>query len=360
MHKNSRKKRREPAPFDPSQARYAGIDYHKQTMTICIGDENGEILLVETISSDEKAVVDFFGKFRGLICVVETCRGYEWLVELLRSRLGFTVYVCDAGATKAFLRRTRSKSDRVDSTSLMELLAKDFLPVCYQPTREERGLRDLVRWRCRLVKMQTQTKLRIHAMLDKENRGRSRKDLFNKKGMEYLRTVRLDALYGREIMDDNLTMLDEIGIKLERLNKKIEALAEESSDAQLLMTIPGVGALSAILLLAEIGDVTRFSKANQVVKYVGLCPSTYQSSDRRTTGGITKQGSPLVRWILIQDAWIAIRTSIEMRRRYADLVKRCGKKKAAVAIARRILEIAFHVLREKKPYDSRLQGSKGS
>lgn len=335
-------------------ARFAGIDYHKLFVMVSIGDEDGNVLIRQRLATNEEELHRYFSQFQNLICVVESCRGYEWFVEFLRTELRFEVYVCSPVAIKAFLSKTRSKCDRLDSDSLMELLAKDFLPLCYVPTAAERELREMLRWRCQLVRTETRVKLRIQSLLDKENKGKQR-NLFARKGRLYLENVELLNTTRREIMDEQLQLLTAYENIRKQYDKKVEKLAQ-TEDAIRLKTTPGIGDLSALLLIAEIGDISRFAKAKQLVKYVGLNPAVYESGKTRRTGGITKQGPSILRWILIQDAWVAIRESAEMRMRYNKLLKRCGRKKAIVAIARRLLEIVFHILKNKSVYDARLQG----
>jgi transposase len=354
MRKNSRK----PAileiadPIDRSV--FAGIDYHKTFIMVSIGDKDGEVLLRKRIYTIKEELLKFFRQFKQLVCVVESCRGYEWFVDFLKDELGFEVYVCSPAAIKAFLNRTRTKCDRIDSDSLMELLAKDFLPLCYVPTADERELREMLRWRCQLLRSETRAKLRIHALLDKENKGTQNTDLFTIKGREYLRSVELLNETRRKILDEQLDLLERFEEIRQEYDRQISRLAK-TEEAMRLKTTPGIADLSALLLIAELGDINRFRRAKQVVKYVGLCPSVYESGSTRHTGKITKQGPSILRWILIQNAWAAVNSSAEMRERFNALLKRCGKKKAIVAIARRLLEIVFHILKNKVTYDARLQ-----
>ena len=126
---------------------------------------------------------------------------------------------------------------------------------------------------------------------------------------------------------------------------------KNNPDAQLLKTIPGIGDLSALTLLAELGDIRRFKRAEQVACYLGLVPREASSGGRRKLGSITKQGNSLVRWLLIQDAWQAIRYDHDLRLFFGRICIRRGRKIAIVAVARRLSEIAFNVLRHKNPYD---------
>lgn len=122
------------------------------------------------------------------------------------------------------------------------------------------------------------------------------------------------------------------------------------------MTIPGIGDFSALLILAELGTISRFSRSAQVVNFAGLVPTLRQSASSSFTGPITKQGPPILRWILVQDAWQAIRSCSQLRYFFLSVSRRCGRHGAIVATARKLLEIAYRVLKDQKPFDAQLVG----
>jgi Transposase and inactivated derivatives len=153
----------------PCVVTYAGIDYHKKFSVVTLGDATGLTLCTQRVPNEEVAIRLFFKDYPNIQCAVESCRGYEWFVDLLKE-LGLTVHLANP-YDLALIARSRSKSDKVDSKILMELLAMGFLPKCYQPTAEERSLRERLRWRYHLVRNATRIKLRVHALVDKENLG---------------------------------------------------------------------------------------------------------------------------------------------------------------------------------------------
>jgi transposase len=184
--------------------------------------------------------------------------------------------------------------------------------------------------------------------MDKENKGRkigSRKQRKSARQDGQLVPDRQERL--RRSLEVVEYFEDRLGIE----DRELEAIASKNPDVALLKTIPGVGDVSALMLLAELGDISRFKNARRVGAYFGLVPRLYASSDTRRLGPITKQGSGLMRRILVQDAWMAIKRSTAFRQKYNSILKRRGKKVAAVAIARMIAEIAFRILKEKTPFD---------
>jgi transposase len=334
---------------DKTKAKYAGIDFHKKTSVVAIGDKHGKLVDQVTLINENAIVERYFKEFVGLECVIESCRGYEWLIELLEE-LGHTVHMGDSRSIK-LIAQTRCKTDKIDSKLLMELLAKDYLPKCYQPTAQERVLRELVRHRAQLVRTAVKHKLRIHAHLDKEN-----KSIFNPfslRGREKLRDV--DLTPGRrEQVDDEIEIIDYLELKVAEQDAKIKYIARTNPDVALLKTMPGFDVLTSIAFLAEVGDISRFRKADQVAAFLGLVPRVYSSGNTRRNGRITKCGSKLMRWMLVQSAWSAIRVSPNLRQCFSTISRRKGQKVAIVAVARKLATIGFHILKEKVEYKEAL------
>jgi len=331
-----------------NQAVYAGIDYHKLGSVVTLGDKAGSVLLQEKLVNDENIIRKFFLRHGPLSCAIENCRGNEWFVELLKT-CGCSVKVSNTYAVRLIADSTK-KNDKIDSRLLMELLAKDYLPTCYQPSQEERSLRERLRWRTQLMRTRTKYKNIAHALMDKENKGakigsaKSRKELAGNKHLSEQRQVRLKR---------NLKVIDYFEEKVCSEDQELLMLAKKNPDIERLKTIPGVGDLSALMIIAEFGDVNRFKKAGNISGYLGLVPRLYASSDVRRLGSITKQGSGAMRRILVQDAWMAIKTSEAFKKRYNTIMRRRGKKVAIVAIARMIAETAFCLLRDKTEFDEK-------
>lgn len=236
----------------------------------------------------------------------------------------------------------------------MELVPRNYLPECYQPTESERLLRERLRFRTKLMRSRTQYKNVAHALMDKENKGRaiatkkSRKNAYKEGNLHPEQQERLQT---------TLEIIDYLDRLVQRQDKDLIAIAQENEQVQRLKTIPGVGTLSALLLVAEFGDISRFKRAKNVSSYLGLVPRLYASSDVSRMGRITKQGSGLVRRILVQDAWMAINRSLVFRNRYNNILKRRGrrgKRVAIVAIARMIAEVAYRLLRDQAEFKEKL------
>jgi len=199
------------------------------------------------------------------------------------------------------------------------------------------------------VKVQTGIKNKIHTILAKNNISHDYSDLFGKAGMAFLHSLPLSENY-KIALKEYLSVLDTIRGEIKGASRKVQQLAEEDRDTMLLMTIPGVGYYSALLIKSEIGDVKRFPSAKQPCSYAGLVPSTHVSGNTCYHGHITKQGSRWLRWILIEAAIHAVKRRGVLRRFYHKVARGKGGQIAKVATARKLLEWIYHILKDGKTF----------
>lgn len=328
-------KRRSPAELE-SVPTFMGIDYHKRFSAITLGDQNGKVLLQTTVYHEETKVRAFFAQYKHLHCVVESCRGYEWLVTMLQE-LGHDVQMGDSRSIK-LIAQSRCKTDRIDSQILMELLAKGYLPASYLPTKLEREYREILRHRTQMVRTVVKHKLRVHAILDKENKGITYP--FTLKGRRAINKLKLrpvpDAL-----LSDELEVIDYIDEQIARSDRRVRYAAKNNPGVALLNTIPGFDSLSSLMFIAEAGDISRFANADQLASYTGLAPRVYASGGHARTGRITKQGPKHLRWILVQSAWAAIKASPNLHRIFCIVSK---KEKCKACNCRRCTQISDYCI----------------
>jgi len=347
MPSSTTSKKRQTRLATGANAVFAGIDYHKKFSVITLGDADGKVLEQIKLPNEEKKLRQFFLRHAQVVCAIESCRGYEWYLKLLAD-LGLTVHVANTYAVR-LIADSRCKTDKIDSRILMELLAKGFLPTCYQPTQAERQLRERLKWRVSIVRSRTKYKNKAHAVMDKENKP-GNLDSRKARRIAKHRDDQL-SLPRQYLLDQNIDVVEYFDRKVKAEDAWIEEVAANSPDAQRLKSIPGIGDMAALMLIAEFGDVSRFKKAKNASAYLGLVPRVYATSDTRRIGRITKTGSGILRWLLVQDAWGAIRTCSAFRIRYNRIMKRRGKHIAIVAIARMLAEIAYRVLRDQTSFD---------
>jgi len=273
---------------------------------------------------------------------LEATYGWYWAADLL-AECGARVHLAHPLAIKAFENR-RVKNDRIDATLLAELLRMGRLPEAWIAPVPLRELRELVRYRHKLVDLRSGLKSQVHAVLAKEGVRVPMTDLFGLAGTRLLDRLELgDAYLVRvESLRDLIINLDN---EIQMLDRRIHERVGANPSYRAVQQIPGVGPVIGAVFVAELGDVTRFRHANQVASWAGLTPRHRESDTKIRRGRITKQGSRLVRWAAIEAAR-APRSHSWLKTHYHHLAERRGKNIAAVAIARKIVTLAFYALRD--------------
>jgi transposase len=326
---------------------YTGLDLHRSFSYITTVNDRGKIIGQKKLPSNRE-VVEFLKEFDETMEVaIEATPSWYWLYDRLEEE-GFEVKLSHPLKTKA-IAYAKVKTDKVDSATLAHLLRSDLLPLSYVPEKPVRLNRELLRYRASLVKIQTEVKNKIHSLLAKNNVSHGYSDLFGKEGMAFLGSLSLPENY-KIALEGYLSVLDTVRQEIKVASRRVQRLAEEDRDAMLLMTVPGVGYYSALLIKSEIGDVKRFPSAKQLCSYAGLVPSTYASGNTCYHGHITKQGSRWLRWILIEAAIHAVKRPGPLRRFYYKVERKRGGKVAKVATARKLLEWMYHMMRDGKTF----------
>jgi transposase len=326
---------------------YTGLDLHRSFSYITTMNDKGEIVGQKKLPSNGE-IAEFLKEFDDTMEVaIEASPSWYWLYDNLEGE-GFDVKLSHPLKTKA-IASAKVKTDKVDSVTLAHLLRSALLPLSYVPEKPVRLNRELLRYRASLVKVQTGLKNKIHTVLAKNNVSHDYTDLFGREGMAFLHSLSLPENY-KIALKGYLTVLENVRGEIKLASRKVQQLAEEDQGAVLLMTIPGVGYYSALMIKSEMGDVKRFPSAKQLCSYAGLVPSTYASGNTSYHGHITKQGSRWLRWILIEAAIHAVKRPGPLRRFYFKIERKKGGKVAKVATARKLLEWIYHMMRDNKSF----------
>jgi len=225
--------------------------------------------------------------------------GNMWIVMYESLEKKFDVSLANPIKTKA-IAEAKIKHDKLDATVLADLARVDLVATCYVPDKDTREVRDLICHRIDLVHKRTQTKNQIHNMLDKYCI-RYNGVLFSKNGVQWLKSQKLNRI-DSQILDSHLSQIDMINNLIQKTNDEIAKLAVDDKQVELLLGFCGIDYYSAMLLLYEIGDITRFSNPKKLVSWVGLTPSLYQSGNTTYNGRITKRGNNRIRWCLTEAA----------------------------------------------------------
>lgn len=326
-----------------------GIDLHKRVSQVAMLDrETGEVSQHRLDNQDMEAWEELFGPLRGQAEVAfEATGNWMWLADVLEE-LGCEVHLAHPQGVR-LIAESRNKNDKVDAEVLMKLLGGGLLPESYLAPLEVRHQRQLLRLRTGLVRMRTEVKNRLHALLAQHNLVCPHSDLFGKAGLEYLRQVELPEASAR-CRGVWLGVLEGLDKQIKQTERWLYQHLEEDPRAARLQTLSGVGKLTAYLLLAEIGSIERFSRPEKLASYAGLCPSTRASGDKVHHGRVSPAGRSYLKWALVEAAQTAVRCDPYFASVYTRLARHKGHGKAIVAVARKMAEIVWRMLKEEREY----------
>ena len=312
-----------------------GCDYHPSFQQIAFVDtETGELQerRLQHREEAEKFYRDLAAEGMKVRVGMEASGHARWFERLL-AELQVELWIGDATVIRA-KRGRKPKTDRQDAQHMLKLMLKDDFPKIWVPSWENRDLRQLLWHRHRMVQARTRMMNQLQAVALNEGL-RYKKRLWREHGREQLESFRL-APWASRRRQDLLELLDRLNPTITELSQAIEQEAEKFPEARWLMTHPGVGPLTALAFVLIIGRADRFQCGKQIASYLGLVPLEDSSGNRRRLGHITKQGSSMLRFLMVEAAQVTVRSLPEWRSKYFHLMMRRGRKIAKVAMARRL------------------------
>lgn len=339
--------------LEPDEAIFIGIDLHKRTWHVTIRTTDVELFCGSIPGSWDhlRKLLDRYPR-SNQIAVYEAGYFGFWLHDkLVKHGVKCTV---TPPSLIPIEYGNRVKTDRRDSRKLAHFLAKDLLKQIYVPTVRERYHRQVIRRRRQLigdrVRVQNRIKaeLRLNGLNLPEPSGKWTKIYFAN-----LCRIKFPDRWMQESFNRLLEQYEFLDNQITKQTQLLKELAEKNlykERVNILLTIPGVGIVSAMELLLELQDMKRFRRADQLAAYVGLTPSQYSSADKIRMGRITCIGKNSLRAILVQAAWCLIRKDGVMRERYEKIKARSGGKRSIIAIARQLLIRMRRILLDKTPY----------
>ena len=320
---------------------YVGIDVHRKRSQVAVVDGKGEVLANRNVPHGAEPILKVIGGLPpGTPAAFEAAYGTSWLVQLLED-YGFAPHLVHPSRCKA-IASARLKNDKVDAAILAQLLRADLLPEAWIAPPAIRQLRALLRHRVALVRLRTRLRNRIHAIVADYGYDRPAGEYWSGPGRAWLASLQLPAV-SRELVEDDLGLIGALQDRIDRLDWGIRQRARSDPRVKVLTQLPGVGPFTALVILAEVGDISRFASARKLASWAGLTP-TVRGSDRVAHyGHISKQGSVWLRWVLCEAAQTAKR-SPEFAGTFQRIAQRRGKKIATTAIARKLATRAWHLL----------------
>lgn len=327
---------------------HIGVDVHKKSLQICVLNEDGERVQNLRLDNTKESVTGYFGSIKEPAAVaLEATHNWGMLYDLF-CELGMDAHVCHSREAK-LIGLARVKTDRIDAYKLARLQWSGMLPEAYVPDGACRELRELVRARASLTKLSTQLKNQVQAILKRNWVSCPYSDTFGKAGKEYLRGLKLKESY-QLVIASKLTLLERIEYEKKLLEAEVKRRAHGDLRAMLLTTIPGVAEYTALVILSEIGDISRLYGLESLVKFAGFHPGESSSGDSTRRGRITKEGSVWLRWILVEAAQNTVRQEGKIRDLYLRVLEKKGHNKAIVAAAREMLVSIYFMLKRMEPY----------
>ena len=320
-----------------------GLDQHRAQITAeWIDTATGEIARARVAPAHREPVRRFVARFEGreLEVALEATTGWRFVVEELQAA-GARVHLAEPAETSALRgNKKRPKTDRADARHLRELLMIGKLPECWIPPEHLLDLRARVRLRHTLVDDRGEWQQRIRAVLYHHGiRHRRELVLLTAEGRAWLEQAPLPET-AREQITVGLRMIDALDPQLPPI-ATLRAYARRQTGCKALMAHYGIGELTSVAILAELGDCRRFTSSRHAVRYVGLDITVYQSDQRRSPGRLSRQGPPTLRWALYEAAMVASRAGSPDRDYYLQAAERLGHKRACLAIARKLLKRSY-------------------
>jgi len=329
------------AAYDGRQI--VGIDLHRRRSVIVRMSQAGEKLETVRIDNDPVALgLEIAKAGESPEVVLEATYGWYWAADVLAAA-GASVHLAHPLGVKGFAYR-RVKNDARDAADLADLLRMGRLPEAWIAPPAVRELRELVRHRAKLVALRSGLKASVHAVLAKQGLHIPVSDLFGVGGRVLLAGAPLDGAF-RGRVDSLCRLIDAVDFEIDAVARPVKARLVGHHGFTAIQAIPGIGPVLAAVFVAEIGQVGRFTRPEQLASWAGLTPRHRESDTTIHRGRITKQGATLVRWAAVEAAqgarnagWLTTtRTRIGERR---------GRNIATVAVARKLLTLVFYGLRD--------------
>jgi transposase len=324
---------------------FVGLDVHRKTVTATALDATGRQLSQERFGASDLELIAYLDRLPGSKHVaLEACSVWEHFYDAAEST-GATVTLTNPFKTRLIAEAT-IKTDKVDSKALARLLRLDALPTSFAPPPELRVLRSLVRERVFYRRKATQVMSHTYSVLLRRGIAYEDRILVHRRKRESLRELQIDEV------DRGLDTLSALEAMCKLLDRRIHESWTSSEEAQLLTTIPGVGELTAIALVAYLCPIARFPTAHQLSSYVGLAPTTHQSGEFAYHGRLKKDSVALLRWLLVEASWThrhrcprstASRVALRVGRRR-------GQGIGTIAGAHSLLKIIHAMLKQREPF----------
>lgn len=326
------------------------MDIHKAFTVAVAKDRDGNLIAKEKFDNSKSNFEAFLKDFvpEETKIVIESTSVWEYIYDMLEG-MKYEVVLANPVKTRA-IAEARIKTDSIDADTLCDLLRADLIAESYIPPKEIRNLRNIMRQRKTIVKMQTQIKNRVHGVLLMNGITLPYEEL-GKRAMEWI-IEEINAISIKSVLVSYINLIEHYEFELKKLDEKIKEIALKNSQAMLLTSIHGIAEIRAMEIITEIGDINRFESAKKLCSYSGLIPGIKQSGTKLRFGRLVKQSNRTLKNAFIQTSWILIRPKEgnKFRELYLKLSKKKGKQKAICAVARKLCCVVYAMLTNNQTF----------
>jgi transposase len=331
---------------------YIGMDIHKQFTVAVVKDKEGKELGNEKFDNSQENFKKFLSSYapEETSIVMESTSMWEPIYDIIQE-MKYPVKLANPVKTRA-IAEARIKTDKVDASTLSDLLRANLVAESYIPPMEVRMLRDVIRARKSLVQGKVKIKNKIQAIITKTGLKLPYKSLCKSSMAWIVEEIETKHFNMKSVTASYINMLEHYNFEIEKIDEKLAEIALKDNRVQLLKTIPGIGNIIAITIIAEIGDINRFESSKKLCSYAGLVPGIRQSANTLRFGRLIKQSDKDLKTCLIEASWVLVRTKEASKFKwfYGNLSKKKGKQKAICAIARKLCCVVYAMLKKNQTF----------
>ncbi len=331
---------------------YLGIDLHKRFAYWHLSTQEGDILWEGKVPTDKEATEKALTKCgiapEAIVSAIESVESYGWYADLLTSLHVGEVKLANPWEL-SLLTKSPLKNDKRDAETITKYLRGGILPESYLAPKETRELRELVRTREYFVRMRTSAKIRIRSALAKQGLICKAADIISPTSFMWMKEQDIAKNY-REEIGSLCNTISSLNKEIATYKHLMKQEAKKHSEIPILKSIPGIGDIRALIIKAEVGDFSRFPHPDKLTAYAGLVPSSHSSGGKERFGRITKRGPKLLRYAMVGAVQTINASWGDLYTAYEKKVEQSGSGRAKVKVARKLLKIAWYLVRKNEPY----------
>lgn len=336
---------------------YIGIDIHKKYSVACVEDETGRVIKRARIEGNTAE------GFRNCLggepakTVIEACWNWGKVYDTLEEIEGIEEIVLAHPLKTRLIADAQIKTDKLDAEALATLLRGNFVARAHVPDRATRQRKNELRQRLYWARLRTRIRNRIHALLDRQHHLELPQcsDLFGKRGMGFLKKLRLEIDTDQRLLEQDVALLDLLADQIKEQEACIKEANARDADTTLIASMPGMGPILAAVVAAEVDGIERFASSDKLCSYAGLIPTTHASGGIVHHGRLVKAANKWLRWALVEAAWVSVGCSAYFGSLYRHHRSRGKKANTAITIvARRMTKILWHLLAERRTFQQHL------